>query len=681
MRGTSILAPGVLICLLFATALYPSPWLFISVAAAMLAGLRLARRNVDTQSSPHPLATATFLSLVIYSTLASAVLLTIRAALGWLDQPILPFEQFPLPAYLQGSSLGFYDKSEQRLVLFEFIMFAVMLSVVFVQLVEYCELRWRRPLLLHPASATFAFILYFASIYLPPYQIDLDHWLPFIAAATGIRNGVWPFFSGLDSGYGLLAPAFLAVWLSGFGLSTLSLSAVIMASNLVTGTASFALMRKLTGSRPVALLGSAYLLLETASPDVVTGTFRAPLQITISALLLYASLSDGKSRWWADFLFGVAVLWNPSFGAFAATAFVLAHSYRMLFRPVPERIAHIKSIATMLAGSGLTLAAIRLISATADVHLSALFAAHNSVGSLFLLGYANLPQYFPPAVIPGLALAVLFLTLMIRRLCCSRKLTRRLLFVCATLVSAVPYVIYATGRSDTSHFYAAYWALMPPVVLFLYGFIRALALRQGLPPETRVAARSPARLSTTVLCVAFIALFPLDRLVIVIGTYTTAYEPSRQRWYADCAAGRVCDIDKKPTLKTYLQKARLPLDHNLLKFDRGLIAGCKRGIAILSYRDAWLYATADCLSPLNVPTVNLIITKGELDALVGQLASRQHVLFDPEFDTNYSRWKGDMLPAIKAQLIMRGFIESPGCGHFSVLSMRNSAPLAEKLCD
>ena len=113
---------------------------------------------------------------------------------------------------------------------------------------------------MHPVSLLFAVLLILGTFHLPPYIVNAEHWHPFVATAAAIRNGDWPLIGGFDSGYGLLCPAFLAVWLGAFGISKLSLSALVMLSSVVAGTASFVLIRGLTSSRPLALVGALYPL-------------------------------------------------------------------------------------------------------------------------------------------------------------------------------------------------------------------------------------------------------------------------------------------------------------------------------------------------------------------------------------------------------------------------------------
>ena len=142
--------------------------------------------------------------------------------------------------------------------------------------------------ILHPATALFAILLFFASLYLPPYEIDIDHWFPFVGTATAIRNGIWPYIGGYDPGYGFLRPAFLAAWVAAFGLSALSLSAMLMLTNLLAGAAAFALIHRLTASRVVALVGACRRERKSGSlsrPTEPTRTKNAPISSTTDSIM------------------------------------------------------------------------------------------------------------------------------------------------------------------------------------------------------------------------------------------------------------------------------------------------------------------------------------------------------------------------------------------------------------
>lgn len=608
---------------------------------------------------------ATVLALVLYAALCALILVTLFAGLGWLDRPTPSFAEYPVPAYMQNSTLGFYDKSELRLALFAMVA----LSAALAPLLLWLAARRKPVLRLHPAYAAFAIVLYFATVRLPPYDVELDHWFPLVSAATGIRNGVWPYFSGYDSGYGLLAPAALALWLTCFGLSTLSLSALVSACTLVAGCASFALLRRLSGSRAVALLGSAYLLLEATNANAVTSTFRAPVQITLGAMLLYASLRENGRSAPAGFLFGLVVLWNPPFGAFAALGYACAHACRVWQAPAQRRFAAARPLLAMLAGLLLPLAVIRIFATSAGG--ATMFGALGSAGGLFIIGYGNLAQQFDLLILPAFFSALIYAGLLYRRLARGLRLTRRHLFIGATLIGAVPWVLYATGRSESAHFFAAWWALLPCIALLCWGFVRLLALRP---------AHQPARLSLTVFCVVFIVLFPYYRLNVLLGNYITGYESGREAWYVACASGKTCDARNKPSLARYLREAAEPLAPGRLTHDRGLVAACRQHLAILSYADAWIYATGNCYTPTAMPTVNLINTRVELERHVALLAAQPQVLFD-QGSNIYAQWKGNALGEIRARLLERGFAETPGCGRFSVLSRVAPDPALKKLCD
>jgi hypothetical protein len=612
---------------------------------------------------------ATVLSLVLYAALCALILVTLCAGLGWLDRPAPSFDQLPAPAYMRNSTLGFYDKSELRLALFAMLSLSVALAFLFIRLAAR-----RKPVAcLHPAHAAFAIVLYFTTVVPPPYEVDLDHWFPLVSAATAIRNGVWPYFSGYDSGYGLLAPAVLVIWLAGFGLSTLSLSALISASTAVAGGASFTLMRRLTGSRSVALLGTSYLLLEATGPTAVISTFRAPVQIALGALLLYASLRGDARGTLAGFLFGLVALWNPPFGAFAVAGFTCAHACSVWQSGVLPRHAAARPLLAMFAGLILPVAIIGTTITGAGLNdgLGALAAG----GGLVMLGYGNLGQQFDLIILPGFLLLVLYAGLLYRRQARGLRLTRRTLFAGASLISAAPWVLYATGRSDATHYYAAWWALLPCIVMLAWGFIRLLALRP-LPQRGRL----PTRLSLTLLCVLFIVLFPSYRFNELLAGYITSYESAREAWYSACVARKSCDARHKPSLANYLREASEPLAAGRLAHDRGLGEACRRNIAILSYGDAWIYTTGNCYTPTGMPTVNLINTNAELERYVALLAAQPLVLVDPGLNI-YSQWRGDMLGEIKKRLLAMGFAETPGCGHFTVLSRGKPDAALAQLCD
>ena len=610
---------------------------------------------------------ATVLSLVLYAALCALIVVTLCAGLGWLDRPAPSFEQLPAPAYMRDSTLGFYDKSELRLALFAMLALSVALAILFLWMAAR-----REPLpRLHPAQAAFAIVLYFTAVLLPPYELDLDHWFPLVSAATGISNGVWPYFSGYDSGYGLLAPVVLVTWLACFGLSALSLSALIAVSTAVAGGAGFTLMRRLTGSRAVALLGTSYLLLEATGPTAIISSFRAPLQISLGALLLYASLHGDTRGVLAGFLFGVVALWNPPFGAFAVAGFTCAHACRVWQASAQARHAAWRPLLAMFAGLMLPLAI--LATAISGISVNDILGALAAGGTLVMLGYGNLGQQFDLIILPGLLLVVLYAALLYRRQVRGLRLTRRYLFAGATLISAAPWVLYAAGRSDATHYYAAWWALLPCIVLVAWGFLRLLALGPA-------RARQPARLSLTLLGVLFIVLFPFYRFNELLANYITGYESARAAWYSACVAGKTCDAHAKPSLANHLREAAEPLAARRLAHDSGLGQACRRNIAILSYNDAWIYATGNCYTPTRMPTVNLINTNAELDRHVAVLAAQPQILFDPGLNI-YAQWRGNMLGEIKKRLLALGFAETPGCGRFSVLSRGAPDAALARLCD
>lgn len=545
---------------------------------------------------------------------------------------------------------------------------------------------------LDPASIAFAALVVLASVYLPPYRIDLDHWYPLIAAATGIGNGMWPYLSGYDSGYGLLCPAFLALWLYCFGVSALSLSAVIMLSNLAAGVASFILIRGLTASPVLALLGALYPL-QGISPHAlaigrdfaVSSSFRAPVQITLCALLLYLSLRRKRGRFVPAFLFGLMVLWDPLFGAFAAAGFVFAHGTLFVHGTGAVRATQARTLVAMFGGIALPLAAIAALHGVAWTNLRETYSEISATSRLALLGYANLPQQFDPIVIVAFLVGVLYLALVVRRWSLHRRLTRTDLFLGATLIAAIPRVLYALGRSDPVHYLPLYWALMPCAALLIGLVLRVHARRSGprstVPgmPVRSERAKSAIFLIGLIVCAYFWGSFPLDR-ILSVDNFSDRYESARQAWQRKCAAGDSCKQDEEPSLGNQLRRAGTPLEHTgLLGVDPLLLTACRDGLAVLSYADAWIYAAADCYSPLRIPAIAFLTTDTQFERSVRLLAGERHVLLDP-VRSRYADWKGEPLSEIKSRLMGHGFTETGGCGRFSVMSKVDPAPVLRRLC-
>jgi hypothetical protein len=514
---------------------------------------------------------------------------------------------------------------------------------------------------MHPITALFAVLLILGTFHLPPYIVNAEHWFPFVAAASAIRHGDWPLFGGFDSGYGLLCPAFLAVWLAGFGVSKLSLSALVMLSNVIAGTASFVLIRGLTASPLLALVGALYPLQGidemtalNARTFAVSSTFRAPVQIAIGALLLYLCLRDRRGRIWPAFLFGVAVLWNPAFGAFAAVGFLAAQGYRMLHATGNERVFLVRSVLAMLAGIAIPLALIAALGRS--VAPGEWYATTTARIELDLLGYANQAQQFDPIVIAAFIAGALCLALLLRRLSRGRVLTTKYLFVGASAIAAAPYGAYALARSDPTHYLPAYWCLIPSLALFASGFFRLFSMRSTLAAPLR-ATRWPRAVAAIVLALAVGALwwgaFPFER--ILAPTQLAASYQRFERPGARPAGAAPVDVDPR------------------------LIAACRAGFPVLSYSDAWIYALGDCYSPLRVPAVAFLTRRSQVERTSRDLAARDTIVFDQNRNA-YADWRGGMLDDIKQQLIRQGFAEASGCGRFSVLSRAGATSALRKLC-
>lgn len=553
-------------CLLMALGTCRSLLWFLAAAGALLVWLHFSNRHAQiTQGADCRtqrllrLGTGTILSLACYAALASVVLLIVRVALGWLELPTIPFEQTGLAPYLKRTPLGFYDKSELRLALLELLLLTVTFAMVFVKLSSYTVQRRGKALVLHPMGAAFAFVAYFASIYLPPYRIDLEYWVASIAAAADIRNGVWPSASGFDPSLGPLKPVLLAAWLSSFGLSALSLHSMTMVGNLIAGMATFALIRSLTGSRAAALLGASYALLGEIGGHAASNTFATPAQMALASLLLYTSLRDRVGRLWPAFLFGLTVPWDLPFGVFAALGLFLALCHQMVHATGILRTARVRAVFAALAGIGLTVVIVWAVGGARGLIQLGNDAAMTLADALLLLRHELAAPRFNASQLSLWFSGLLFLALVVRRLKRSRSLTARYLFAGASLLSAIPCALFAPVQSDTSPGVPVYWVLIPTLALIVYGAVRLLAMKLHSRRFRRIRAASPIALTAIALCVLFDILFPIDRLNQVVAKYTTGYETERQKWYTECAFGLACDPGAKPSLMNNFREATRPL--------------------------------------------------------------------------------------------------------------------------
>lgn len=551
------------LCALIAIAASLSLWWFAIGACAWLFWSHLERLRAEPARGADygapaslRLCTATIVSLASYALLLSIALVTVRAALGLLELPLVPFEQAWLAPGMQHASVGYYDKSELRLALLELLALTVTFTIVFVRLASDWVLQRRKPLAMHPLSAAFAFVLYFASVRLPPYPIDLDYWHPLVAAATGIQPGEWLSLID-DPSRGWLRPHLLALWLSAFGLSALSLSAVTTICSAAAGIASFALLRRLTGSRAVALLGASYLLLEATATHADRLAVPAPAHVALALLTLYLSLRLRGALMWPAFLFGLIVAWDPLFGAFAAIGFLLAHGGQILQSQSEVRATRVRALFAMGAGIGVSLVAALV------VHGSLMWSSPQTDVTPVTQGILALRPDRPglESPLPFLLLvvpALLFLALTPRKRGSFRQWSTRRIFAGASLLCAIPYAFLAASGAHPWHWYSIQWVLLPAAALALYGPVRAISLNRRFATLWRFRAALSLGMNALLLVVCFDLFFPTDRLNRVVARYATAYESERATWYRKCAAGLACDAGAKPSLAYYVRDASRP---------------------------------------------------------------------------------------------------------------------------
>jgi hypothetical protein len=542
MHGRLVTGALAWLCALVAIAASASLSWLLAAAGAFLAWLLFHRQRTAPGPRFPRMSMATIVSLVSYALLLSIALLTVRAALGLLELPVVPFEPAAFAPGMQRASVGYYDKSELHRALLELAALTVLFAIVFVRLAGDWMRQRGEPLVLHPLSAAFAFVLYFASVRLPPYPVDPGYWYPLAAAAMQVRAGEWPSFLADP-----LRPNLLGVWIWAFGLSALSLGAAATICNLAAGLASFALVRRLTGSRAVALLGASYLLLEATATHADRLTFPAPAHAALAMLLLHLSQRARGERTWPAFFFGLTLAWDVLFGLFAAIGFALAHR---------GRIRHARPAGLALcAGIGASLVAALLAHRT--------FALQGDAAPIVEKILASPPQEAgPESLLPFLLLLVpvfVLVALASRRRETSRQWSARSLFAGATLLCAIPYACLAAARADPSYAYSIQWVLLPAAALALHGAVRAIVQKGRFGVPRRLGTTLSLGTSALVLVICFDLFFPIDRLNRVLARYATAYESERATWYRQCAQGLACDPGAKPTLAHYLRHASQPL--------------------------------------------------------------------------------------------------------------------------
>src|SRR5262245_14860409 len=111
-----------------ALALLPSLWVFVVAAILLIAWVHRNRRVAPAPSA------GTFIALALYAGLVAIMLMTVRAALGWLERPTVPLEQTGIAPFLARGSLGFYDKSELRLALAQFLVVWVLFAALLAEM-------------------------------------------------------------------------------------------------------------------------------------------------------------------------------------------------------------------------------------------------------------------------------------------------------------------------------------------------------------------------------------------------------------------------------------------------------------------------------------------------------------------------------------------------------------------
>ena len=299
------------------------------------------------------------------------------------------------------------------------------------------------------------------------------------------------------------------------------------------------------------MFGASYALLEATTLHADFVTLPAPAHIALAMLLIYLGLHHRTGFPWAVFALGLILAWDPLFGASASAGFLVAVGCQE-GRQMRPRV-----LAALLAGIGVSAAALAIV--------------RSALVPLPMLSAAAIMQE-EQAIAPNLPLFLfgVFLTaLALLKPAGLRPRSSRRLFIFTSLIAAVASALVATARLDSGALLQVYWILLPTVVFAFYGLVRAIARAVRAAPVLIGNALSNG-VSVLIFVFLFDILFPIQRLNQIVSRYMIGYEFERHRWYKNCASGKACDRDRKPTLALYLREAARPLAQS---------AGAKRGPA------------------------------------------------------------------------------------------------------
>lgn len=628
-------------------------------------------------------------ALVIYSALLAVVIVTIRDARGFLY--VEPFRnvltgEIPLEFFRDDPHQSVYEKGEVRKLLYEYVLYLVVNAFLFLRGWRFLRNRLDWKIDFSPATALFVFILYFATVNLPPYAIDIPHWTPFLSSANEILNGRWPYLHHYSIQYGLLNAGLLALWLSAFPFTPLGLASFISVLAMAAGALIYLLMKKITRSSWFSLVAVFGLLFSAYDNTVAIhipnlSAFRSYFLIAAALLLLWLTLSAGSraGKNISAFFLGVLVLWDPVPGLFLAISFSTIHLYRRL---AGQDSSATSAAFSFLSGLGAPLILAIVYNKSALDFLSEdtyriLFSNHR----FFMEGFGNAAQKLHPSEVLVFLYLFLALALIGRRIITRRfNLNNSHLFAIGSTIISVPWVMYELGNSNTTYVNPMLWAFAPGMTLLAYTAFRYARMTKR---------RLPAILVLAVLASPF---YHHDFFTPAFGRvkiYVTKYEEERAAWYRKCVVeikeGRGCDLSAQPGLAFYLREAAKPgFGLGVLQDQDGgsnagvfvnnlpdyfLTTACKRRLPILSIADGFIYLQNRCRAPHEFPTTLHVSGRGAVSGYVRALTRHPLVVYDQRRFTQY--YTEAHFEHVKNLLLNEGYVEKESHGVIHVLARRD----------
>ncbi|MCL4874529.1 hypothetical protein KJ039_10665 [bacterium] len=636
-------------------------------AAGAIGTVALLRFACRAGVRPGP---GTTLSFIIYSALLAVATVTVREAMGLNTPPALP-----------GSTA--IAGNEMRLMAGEFALFFVLYSVI--------VLEWARASGAHaglgslsPATAVFVFVLYFAVVKLPPYELDIKEWGAFLASASAAAEGRWPYLHHYSVQHGFLYAGALTLWLKAFGPTPIGLASFVSALTALSGAVAFLLVKRLTNSRGAALitalaLATNFHAIEAASGAEGLGALLSQLQIISGLYLLWAALEAGASArgCFHAFLFGAVALWEPVFGFFMALSFLSVAVYRGVSRK-DQRLFY--PVAALIAGVLLPVAALAALRPPeVNIFSGTAIGVFLSIQQVFTQGQGAAPRgFFIWEAFILFFFAGLLMTAY-RQVSSGRSFTRRHLFLFGTALMLPPWLAYRLGSPVPLELNPIAWVLAPALALIFHTAYRIAARGRSRPRLYAAAVITAAPLLTVDLA------RPIGEDLKV---YLVKYEDERARWQASCADGTKrggwCGPEKRPGLSFHMKAAQEtglglgaygPAGFSYHPPNFFLARACQKGVPVVSDMAGAISAQNKCPQPHRFPALPGADDNTLLAGYLGEMKKSRRVVIDERLAEG--RYFPGLLRRMKRELLDAGFRISERHGVISVFSREGAADITD----